>query len=176
MPMAGYIAAQGQMNLWLAIVVGTVGTLVGTLPWYGVGRWLGHDRVYRWVDRHGHWLTVTRGELERADRWFANHGRVVVLLARLVPGVRTVISLPAGFCRMPLGRYLAYSAVGTAVWTGVLAYLGQLLGKNYQEVSTYLGPVTWGIVGVLLVIYVVRLVRMRKQNHARRAREEQQPA
>lgn len=168
MPLTGYSAAQGKLNLWLAVLVGSLGTLVGTLPWYGLARYANKQRFYQWVEHHGHWLTLERSELERAERWFGKRGSWIVAAGRLVPGVRTLISVPAGFCGMPLGKYLAYSAVGTLIWTGALAYLGHLLGQKYMQVSHYLGPVTWGILGTILVVYLVRLVRMRQRNHARR--------
>lgn len=172
MPLAGYNAEQGHVNLWGAIAAGTFGTLVGTLPWYAAARWLERDRVYRWVEHHGHWLTVERKELERAVDWFGKHGRWTVAVGRLIPGIRTLISVPAGFCHMPLWQYLSYSAAGTLIWTGILAYLGSLLGQNYERVSTYLGPISWLVMGTITAVYLVRLVRMRKRNHARRASHE----
>lgn len=173
MPLTGYSAAQGKLNLWLAVLVGSLGTLVGTLPWYGLARLANKQRFYRWVEHHGHWLTLERSDLERAERWFGHRGNWIVAVGRLVPGVRTLISVPAGFCRMPLGTYLAYSAAGTLIWTGVLAYLGHLLGRKYTQVSDYLGLITWGVLGVIFLVYSVRLVRMRQRNHARRARAAQ---
>jgi membrane protein DedA with SNARE-associated domain len=168
MPLAGYVAARGDLSLWVVVAFGTVGAVAGTLPWYGVARWLDRDGVHRWVDRHGHWLTIDCDELERAERWFEKRGRLMVAIGRLIPGVRTIISVPAGYCAMPLGEYLAFSTIGTVVWTGALAYAGLALGQSYANVSRYLGPVTWVVLGVLVLIYLVRLVRMRKRNHARR--------
>ena len=167
MPLGGFTAARGELSLTLVIVVGTLAALVGTLPWYAAGRWLDRDRVDAWVDRHGHWLTLDREELERAMRWFEHH-RWIITVGRLIPGVRTVVSLPAGFSKMGLPQYLLYSVLGIAAWTGLLAYLGHLLGDRYEQVATYLGPVTWGVIGIATLIYVVRLVRMRSRNHARR--------
>ena len=167
MPLGGFTAAQGELSLPIVIVVGTLAALVGTLPWYAVGRWVGQDRVSDWVDRHGHWLTLDRDEVERAMRWFERH-RWIITAGRLIPGVRTVVSLPAGFAAMGLPQYLAYSTIGIAAWTGLLAYLGYLLGAQYEQVAAYLGPVTWAVLGAAAATYVVRLVRMRARNHARR--------
>lgn len=168
MPLAGFVSSQGGMNFWLLTLMGTVGTLVGTLPWYGLARWLDRDKLRAWVDRHGHWLTVDNKELDRAERWFGQHSGWIVAAARLVPGVRTMISVPAGFCRMPLPKYLAYSAAGTLLWTGLLAFLGQTLGHKYEQVGNYVGPISYVVLGTMLAIYLVRLVRMRRRNHARR--------
>lgn len=167
MPLAGYVCSKGQMNLWLAIAAGSVGTLIGTLPWYGLARWLDREKVRDWIDRHGHWLTVDNDELDRAERWFDRHGAWMVIVGRLVPGIRTLISVPAGFCRMPLLKYLLYSALGTVVWTGILAYLGKVLGERYETIGKYVGPVSYVVLGTMLLIYVVRLVRMRRRNHDR---------
>jgi membrane protein DedA with SNARE-associated domain len=150
-------------------VIGSVGAVLGTLPWYGIARWLDKDKVYAWVDRHGHWLTVERGELERSEKWFSNRGRWIVAAGRLVPGLRTLISVPAGFAKVPFGQYLAYSLAGTLIWTGALAHLGKALGENYSRISTYVGHITYAVVGSMLLVYLVRLVRMRRRNHARGA-------
>ena len=124
---------------------------------------MGHAR--RGVDGlRGH-----NDELDRAERWFGRHGRWMVVVGRLVPGVRTMISVPAGFCKMPLGQYLGYSMIGTLVWTGALAYLGKVLGESYEQISTYVGPITYVVLGTMLLVYLVRVVRMRRRNHARRA-------
>jgi membrane protein DedA with SNARE-associated domain len=117
MPLAGYVAARGDLRIWVVIAAGTVGAVVGTLPWYGLARWLDRDGVHRFVDRHGHWLTIDCDELERAERWFDKHGRWMVAVGRLIPGVRTVVSVPAGYCSMPLGEYLGFSTLGTGATT-----------------------------------------------------------
>ncbi|HLV22300.1 MAG TPA: DedA family protein [Polyangiaceae bacterium] len=168
MPLSGYTASQGTLNLWLVILIGSAGTLVGTLPWYAAARFINNQRFHRFVDRHGHWLTLDLDELERAERWFRSHGRWMVAVGRLIPGIRTLISIPAGFCKMPLGQYLAYSAVGTLAWSGILAAAGYALGQHYDRVAKYLGPVTWVVLGLIVGTYLVRLIRMRKRNHERR--------
>ena len=169
MPLAGYVSSQGSLDVWLVTVVGSLGAVIGTLPWYGIARWLNKDKVYAWVDRHGHWLTVERAELERAERWVSRRGRWVVAAGRLVPGVRTLISVPAGFARVPFAAYLLYSIAGSLVWTGALAHLGKALGENYSRISTYVGHITYAVVGSMLLVYLVRLVRMRRKNHQRRS-------
>ncbi len=103
MPLAGYVSSQGSLDVWIVTLAGSLGAVIGTLPWYGVARWLDKNKVYAWVDRHGHWLTVERGELERAEKWFSSRGRWIVAAGRLVPGLRTLISVPAGFAKVPLG-------------------------------------------------------------------------
>jgi membrane protein DedA with SNARE-associated domain len=128
MPLAGYLSTRGRMNVSAATLAGSAGSLAGALFWYWVGRRLTHGQLQRWVERHGTWLTMTPDDLDHAVKWFSGHGRYSVLLGRLMPVVRTLISVPAGFARMPLGQFLALSAVGTVAWTGALTLAGRLLG------------------------------------------------
>ena len=109
MPLAGFVAAKGQLNPVLVVLAGTLGSLLGALPWYYAGVWLGQERVCALAARHGRWLTLGEKEIRQAIRWFERHGRIAVLIGRLVPTVRTLISLPAGMARMPLLPFLVYS-------------------------------------------------------------------
>jgi membrane protein DedA with SNARE-associated domain len=102
MPLAGFVAAQGEFNVVLVVLAGSLGSMLGALPWYYAGRWVGEARMRAFAARYGRWLTLDEKEIGKATDWFEKHGRVAVLLARLVPTVRTLISLPAGMARMPL--------------------------------------------------------------------------
>lgn len=154
-PLAGFVAAGGDVTIWGVIVAGSIGSLAGATLWYEIGRRVGESRVRRWVDRSGKWLTLDAEDVDRAGGWFQRHGAAAVFIGRLVPGVRTFVSLPAGFAAMPRGRFLLYSAVGTAIWTGALAYAGVLLQANFTVVSDYIGAAT----NVLLALFAVLLVR-----------------
>jgi len=154
-PLAGFVAAQGELAVWGVIAAGSAGSLAGALVWYEVGRRLGERRLRAWVDRHGKWITLTAKDVDRAQDWFQRHGRTSVLVGRLVPGVRTFVSLPAGFARMPLSAFLIYSAAGTIVWTAALAYAGVVLRANYDVVGDYVGIAT----NVIFVVIGVMLVR-----------------
>ena len=101
MPLAGYMVTRRQLSFLGIVLAGTLGSVLGALPLYYAGRGLGEERVMAWADRHGRWLTVSRKDLERAKRWFARHGGMAVLVCRLIPGVRSLISIPAGIERMP---------------------------------------------------------------------------
>jgi len=162
-PLAGFVAAQGDLRTGLVIVAATLGSLAGATVWYAVGRQIGEKRVRAWVDRHGKWLTLSATDVDRAQRWFRRHGKTAVLLGRLVPGVRTFVSLPAGFAAMPLAPFLLYSAIGTVMWTAALAYAGVLLQGKFTAVGDYLNVATNVVLGVLAVLLVRRYVNCWKQ-------------
>lgn len=163
MPLAGFAAARGALSRQLVIVAGTVGSVVGALPWYVAGRWLGEDRLKRWAGRHGRWLTLRPADVDRAQQSFVRHGRKTVLLGRLVPPVRTLISVPAVVARMALRRFLVFSALGSVVWTGALTLAGHRLGRDYAHVAEYVGPASSVIVGVIVAVYLYRFARWRPE-------------
>lgn len=157
MPLAGFVAARGDLSLLGVIAAGTFGSVLGALPWYWAGRKFGAERLKRLAGRHGRWLTISPGEVDRARAWFDRRGRIGVLLGRLVPAVRTLISVPAGLAAMPMIPFLAYSTIGTVVWTTLLALAGYGLQDRYAEVSAYLDPISKGIVGLIVLTYLYRV-------------------
>jgi membrane protein DedA with SNARE-associated domain len=158
MPSAGFSAGQGRLSLVGVIVAGTLGSIAGALLWYYVGQWIGDERLKRWASRHGRWLTLSPSDVDKVDQWFDKHCAKAVLFGRLVPTIRTLISVPAGVFGMSLPRFLLFTAIGTAVWTAALAYAGYMLEDQYQQVSTYLNPVTNVIIGLIVVTYLYRVV------------------
>ena len=166
MPLAGFTAAQGDLSFIGVVLAGTLGSVIGALPLYYLGRIVGEDRLKQWADRYGKWLTVSGKEIERADAWFDRHGHKAVFIGRLVPGVRSLISIPAGISGMNLAQFLLYSAAGALIWTAILAFLGRLLGQNYERVNTYLGPVTYVVLGGLLIAGIIWIIRRKKQRAA----------
>jgi membrane protein DedA with SNARE-associated domain len=158
MPLAGYMAAQGTLSLFGIIVAGMTGSVLGALPLYYMGRKLGEDRLKQFADNHGRWLTLSRKDIERAKGWFDRHGGAAIFFCRLIPGVRSLISIPAGIARMKILPFLAYTATGTAMWAALLAYLGYFLATEYTQVSEYLDPVSWIVFGAVGVLYFVRVI------------------
>lgn len=159
MPLAGYSAGKGELSLPLVILAGTFGSVLGTLPWYGIGHWIGVKRLEAWSRKHGRWLTLGPDDVEKAQDWFGKHCTKAVLFGRLIPAVRTLISVPAGVAGMPLPSFLLFSAIGSLVWTGALAGAGSVLGENHEAVERYLGPVTNVILGGLVIGYLYRVIR-----------------
>lgn len=164
MPFAGFQAARGELHWALVILTGSAGATVGALPWYYAGRKLGPERVAELADRHGRWFTVSREEVERAERWFERHGPAALLVGRLIPAIRTVISLPAGVCRMPLARFCAWTLAGSALWCSVLTAAGYLLEAKYERISGVLQPVSTGIFVVIVAWYLWRVIRFKPGN------------
>jgi membrane protein DedA with SNARE-associated domain len=142
MPLAGFSAAKGTLELPYVILAGVVGTVLGALPWYYASQLLGEDTLKLLADKYGRWLAISSRDIAKAVGWFDRHDTKAVFLCRLVPGVRTLISIPAGISKMPMGEFLLYSTLGTLLWTVFLTYAGYLLGNNYHRVETYLGPVS----------------------------------
>jgi membrane protein DedA with SNARE-associated domain len=111
------------------------------------------------ADRYGKWLTISSKDITRATGWFDNHGSKAVFFCRLVPGVRTLISLPAGISKMPMVPFLLYSTLGTLLWVSLLTYAGYVLGDNYEVVEVYLGPVSKIVVATLLLGFIIWIVK-----------------
>jgi membrane protein DedA with SNARE-associated domain len=121
MPLAGYLAAQGTLSLAGVIFAGTLGSVAGALIWYWIGRKIGMERLRRLARNHGHWLTMDEAEVDRASDWFDRYGWGAVFFGRMVPAVRTLISVPAGIAGMHLAPFLAVTTIGSALWVGLLA-------------------------------------------------------
>jgi membrane protein DedA with SNARE-associated domain len=163
MPLAGYLATRGDMNIVVVIIAGTIGSLIGVLPWYFLGRKLGQEGVKRLAGRHGRWLTMSPADVDAATERFKRHGVVSVLVGRLIPTVRTLISVPAGVARMPFWQFLAFSAIGTLIWTAALALAGYLLGQAYSVVADYVDPVSTAVLVLIVIAYIYRVLTFKEE-------------
>jgi membrane protein DedA with SNARE-associated domain len=159
MPLAGYMVTKGELIMVGVLLAGTTGTVLGALPLYYLGHKLGEKRLKKFADKHGRWLALSSKDIESSKRWFDRHGPATVMFCRLVPGIRSLISIPAGLAKMPFWLFLAYTSVGAGIWTALLAYLGYFLGGNFKQVAEYLGPVSWFVFGAIAVGYAYRVVR-----------------
>lgn len=156
MPLAGFLAAQGQLSLPGAVAAGMAGSVVGALFCYWVGLRLGQDRLRHLAARHGRWTTVTPQDVDAASAWFDSNGGRVVFLGRMVPAIRTFISVPAGVARMPMATFLGLTAAGRAIWSVALAAAGYLLESQYTRVADWVNPVSTLVVVALAVWYLSR--------------------
>ena len=161
LPLGGYLVWQGRLEFWSTVAVATVGSLVGTMVDYGIGYYLGRPAVLR----YGRIVRFSEKRLETTERWFGSHGKSVVLLARFVPLLRTLIAFPAGLVKMDVKRFLAYSAVGILVWDIALVYLGFLAGQNSTAIASTLEAyfLPLGVAAVIIAgILVYRELRTQK--------------
>lgn len=160
-PFAGYSAANGTLNLWLVLLSATVGAVVGMLPWYFAGRLFGLERV-RWLaDRFGRFMTLNSEEIDTATDWFRRFGPIIVFVGRLMPLIRTLISVPAGLAAMPFWKFLLFSTLGALTWNSILVGAGYLLAEHYELVETWLDPGTTIVLGLVVVIYLYRFITWR---------------
>jgi membrane protein DedA with SNARE-associated domain len=157
LPLAGYVSSRGDMSLTGAVIAGAAGSLSGCTCWYLAGRWIGERHLRRLVERYGRWLTIHTDELDRAKDWFRRHGTGAVFFGRLAPGIRTLISVPAGLSCMPAATFLVASALGTALWTAVLTVAGYWLGESFGDIEKPLGWVSTAILLITLLVYIYRL-------------------
>lgn len=161
MPLAGFVAARGELSLWGVILAGTLGSLVGAAPWYLLGRWFGEKGLYNVAARHGRWLTLSTEDVTKAIHTFRRYGAVAVFFGRLIPAIRTLISAPAGIAVMPIPKFIFWTALGSSLWTALLALAGFLLESQYDHVGQYLDPVSKIVVIAIVAIYIYRLVTFR---------------
>jgi membrane protein DedA with SNARE-associated domain len=166
MPAAGYRAAQGDLSLPMVIVAGTAGSLAGAWFWYWLASRAGEQRVRRWIARRGYWVGLYPSDLDRSIRAFDKHGAWIVGVARMVPGVRTLISVPAGLAGMRRRMFLLASTIGTAAWTTALTYGGYALGQEYERLGTYLHDISTVVLVALVAWVIIRAIRIRRKRRA----------
>jgi membrane protein DedA with SNARE-associated domain len=162
LPLGGYLAERGRMNVILVVLAATVGSLLGALVLYGLGAVFGEERARRWLT----WLPlVDESDFDTAASWFQRHGHGVVFFGRFVPIVRSLVSLPAGAQRMPLVPFVLLTVAGTALWNAALVGAGYALGTQYERVEHYLGYLDYVVFGAMAVVvgwFVVRKLRQRR--------------
>jgi membrane protein DedA with SNARE-associated domain len=151
MPLAGFAASRGMMSLPAVIIAGTMGSALGALPLYYLARIAGEQRMKHLVSTHRRWLLIRIADIDKSKRWFEKHGSLAVIIGQLVPGVRGMISLPAGYVKMNVFAFLLYKFIGTAVWCALLAYAGHTLGTRFDDVHKYVGPVGDAVLAGLLL-------------------------
>jgi membrane protein DedA with SNARE-associated domain len=166
LPLAGFTASEGKVNVIAVAIAATAGSLVGALLLYGLGAWLGHDRACEWADRIP---LIDPHDLEKATDWFERHGRKAVLFGRVVPVVRSFVSVPAGIERMPLAQFTLYTTIGSAVWNTLFVLLGFFLAEKWQKAEQFANWATWAVLGfavLWMIKFAVGRMRERSKTHA----------
>lgn len=163
MTVAGVSAARGNMTLEGTILAGTAGAMLGNWLWYWVAIKFGEARLHVFIDRFSRWLTLDWEEIERGERLFARHGSIIVLVARMIPTLRSLISIPAGLFKMSLRRFLVFSTIGTLGWSAALAGAGYFLGSQFEDVEKWLGPLSTGVIALIVLTYLWRVFTWKKK-------------
>ena len=159
MPAAGFAAAIGELSLISVIIAGTIGSVLGALPLYYLGSRLDETRLIRLTERYGKYLLITPKDIISAQAWFDRHGKTVVFFGRMIPAIRSLISIPAGMARMSLLPFLMLTAMGSMIWSALLAYAGFVLGANYEKVGIYIESVSHYVVLLMVLIFSYLLYR-----------------
>lgn len=160
LPLAGFLTGQGRFSFPLVLAAATLGSLIGALILYGIGAAIGQKRVHWLFERFGRFALLTPADLTRAEDWFARYGAIAVLSGRLVPIVRSLVSIPAGYQRMPLLQFILLTILGSLIWNGALVSLGWALGENWHAVEEYVGWLQYVVIAVVAFL-ILRFVWLR---------------
>lgn len=150
LPLAGFVAGRGDANFLGMVVAATIGSLVGAWILYGISAGIGPARLHRFVQRYGRWFGVQAADLVRAEAWFDRRSNYAVLFGRCVPLIRSIVSVPAGFRRMPIVRFTIATTVGSLVWNLALIGGGALLGNRWEELGDYVAIFQWLVIVVIV--------------------------
>ncbi len=161
MPVAGLTAARGDLGIFGVIASGTAGAMFGNYFWYFAARVVSIERFKPFIERWGRFLTLDWVEIEKAEKLFGTQGWAIVFFGRMLPTLRSLISIPAGLLHMRLSVFLFWSTIGTAGWTAFLGLSGYFLGKRFSAVDQFVGPLSMAVMAVIVAGYVWRLIRWR---------------
>jgi len=150
MPFSGYLVSAGRFNLWLVGIAGAIGCVVGSVAAY----WVGIKGGRPFLEKYGKYVLISHHDLDNADRFFRKYGDWSIFISRLLPVIRTFISLPAGIARMRFGRFVVLTFIGSLPWCLALAYVGKVMGENWEEIKFYFRQADI-VIGILIVIAVV---------------------
>jgi membrane protein DedA with SNARE-associated domain len=161
MPLAGFVAARGEMSITLGLIAGIAGTLVGNAFWYELARVISADRIRPMVGRYGRWFAVGEPDLREAEEFLRRNGPVSLFIGRLLPGIRTLISIPAGLVQIPRRVFYLWTALGSAVWITALFFAGFVLEEHYESVEGYLKPLAYVVLAGIVGTYAWHIWRTR---------------
>lgn len=164
MPIAGQRTVEGPLALWGVIASGTAGAMLGNLFWYALARVIGMRRFRPFIENYGRWLTMDWDDVEKAERLFGRFGGTIVSVGRMLPTIRSIVSIPAGLLSMRLKSFLIWSTLGTVVWTAALACAGWILGKAFRDIEKVLGPLSTAIIVLIVAAYIWRQLTWRKRH------------
>ncbi len=168
MAASGFAAARGELSLAGIIIVAVLGTVVGNAFWYEIGRWFGLERLRPVIARYGKWFAIELEDMDRAERTLKKWGPVALCFGRMLPGIRTAISVPAGMVVIPRAVFYLWTAIGSAIWLSFLAIAGYLLEEHYDKVERWVEPLAWVVVGGSIAAYGLHLIHAFRRAKRRR--------
>lgn len=154
MPSAGYTASKGELTLIGVIIAGSAGSILAAMLFYWIGRKVPQHRLFQFIERYGKYLRIQVADLDKALTWFNKHGHRIVFFGRMIPAVRSLISIPAGISRMPFSKFMLYSSAGTVIWTSFLAYLGYHFSENQALMLAILQRISY-LIFALIALYIM---------------------
>ena len=160
MPLGGFFVYQQKLNFYILVFWGLLGTILGSLPWYYLGKLVNEKRLSNFLDKKGKYLGISSNDLNKSKRWFDKYGVPLVFWGRLVPGIRTLISVPAGIELMPLRKFLIWTTLGSFIWVALLTYAGYLFGENYLIIETYLEKIKYFVKPILIIIVLYFFIKL----------------
>ena len=170
MPLGGFFVYQQKLNFYILVFWGLFGTILGSLPWYYLGKFVNEKKLSNFLDKKGKYLGISSDDLTKSKKWFEKYGVSLVFWGRLVPGIRTLISVPAGIELMPLRKFLLWTTLGSLIWVILLTYAGYVFGENYLIIETYLDQIKYVVKPILILIFLYFfmkiLIRFLKKNKA----------
>ena len=159
MPLGGFFVYREKLNFFILVFWGLFGTILGSLPWYYLGKLVNEKKLSKFLDKRGKYVGITSEDLEKSKRWFDKYGVSLVFWGRLVPGIRTLISVPAGMELMPLKKFLIWTTLGSLIWVAILTYAGFILGDNWQIIESYSDQIKYVIKPILIIIFLYLLFK-----------------
>mgnify|MGYP001160125259 CR=1 FL=1 len=161
MPLGGFFVYQEKLNFFILVFWGLFGTILGSLPWYYLGRLVNEKKLSKFLDKRGKYVGITSDDLAKSKRWFDKYGVSLVFWGRLVPGIRTLISVPAGMELMPFRKFLIWTTLGSLIWVAILTYAGFILGDNWQVIASYLDQYKYVVkpfLGLIILYFFIRIL------------------
>lgn len=152
LPFAGFYAGKGEASVVGMVLAATAGSVLGAWILYGLAAWIGPDRLRRFVVARGRWVGVKERDLDRSEAWFDRRAKAAVLLGRCVPLVRSLVSIPAGFRRMPIVPFTICTIIGSLIWNAALVGAGALLGSRWEDAGDVVGILQWLVIMAVVVL------------------------
>jgi len=168
MPLGGFYVYTGDLNFYILIISGLIGTVVGALPWYLLGKLLNEKKLSNFIDKKGKFVGISLKDLDKSRLWFDKYGVLLVFWGRLVPGIRTLISVPAGIELMPINKFLIWTSLGSLIWVIFLTSAGYLFGENYEIIGSYIDNfkvILKPIFVILILFFLIRFLKKLRSNN-----------